>query len=855
MPLKEYLSTHYAKDKDPITHTRIGDKISKISGGKYNIINNNEFLESYYNHTFINDNKEYLTEKQLTGNSKRVVLDIDLRYSHDISQRQHTKEHIIDLIDAYLRQLSQLYDFDDGYDLDIYVMEKPNVNQLDTKTKDGIHLIFNICLNVKYQILIRKQLLPILKNLFDDLPLTNSIEDVIDEGIVKGSVNWQLYGSRKPNHQAYEITYIFNYKYDKNKQDWDFIPKDLNSLDMKKDIFKLSIRSTDIPILIIDKEIDEDTKEDATEDATEEDDDDDEEVIEPPITLSRETINKYIYGMRDDCWRCGEGNCAFKIYCALKKVGAKKCDIKTLMMKAGKEYDNDWFNQVWRQNTEKYSESLPFIKSKSSYREPVLPTGKCLINVDELEEPKKTNIHDVIWNCFIEWIKDNQLLRIKGTSLVCSKEKEYYAKVLYDTHEECLNGFINKYQSLFSGKGLQGKRTNIKVFLECNQPHNDFPFKELDWRYFGYKDGLFDLINNKFIREDFPEDVLCRKYFDEDFNPLTEIPREMKEIFNTQEFTPETIELNLALLGRTLYKINTLDNWGVILCNYGMSDTGKSTLTETITNSIEMNKVATIGLGEKSGNRFMLYKKDKLDLISITEAENIPKVWSSEIVKTISRGEIVEIEGKGQDAYQTKWETPIILASNGILKYNDKSNGINNRIAYFKYENTPKSKNKDLKLNLHKMIPRLIPFYVKKYFEIKDNEFELTEQMIDWRDDNELEENDFKNWLAMDNKDLYHQLVYEKGAETSATDIQDKFNNYLKFNRGIHSKHRITMGDIEELKTMKIERKQINICKFCKDPHKKGCCDDYTRTGRTKRTMYMNCRLINGGKNNGYDSD
>jgi len=392
MELAKYLSTHYAKDQDPITHTRIGDKHSKISGGKYNIMNNNEFLEAYYNHIFINNNKEYLTEKQLTGNSKRVVLDIDLRYSADISQRQHTKEHIIDLIDAYLRQLAELYDFDDGYDLDIYVMEKPNVNQLENKTKDGIHLIFNICLNVKYQMLIRKQLLHILENLFEDLPLTNSIEDVLDEGIVKGSVNWQLYGSSKPNHQTYEITYIFNYKYNKNKNDWDFITKDLKSLDMKKDIFKLSVRSTDIPILIIDKEIAEDT----TEENTEEEDDDEEEVIEPPITLSRETINKYIDGMSDECWRCGKGNCAFKIYCALKKVGAKKCDIKKLMMKAGKEYDNDWFNQVWRQNTEKYSESLPYIKSKSSYRDPVLPTGKCLINVDGIQDP----------NCYENVMKD-----------------------------------------------------------------------------------------------------------------------------------------------------------------------------------------------------------------------------------------------------------------------------------------------------------------------------------------------------------------------------------------------------------------------------------------------------------------
>ena len=36
---------------------------------------------------------------------------------------------------------------------------------------------------------------------WDDLPLLlNSWEVVIDEGVCKGCVNWQLYGSNKPTH-------------------------------------------------------------------------------------------------------------------------------------------------------------------------------------------------------------------------------------------------------------------------------------------------------------------------------------------------------------------------------------------------------------------------------------------------------------------------------------------------------------------------------------------------------------------------------------------------------------------------------------------------------------------------------
>ena len=40
-----------------------------------------------------------------------------------------------------------------------------------------------------------------------ELPLTNDVNSVLDEGISLGSTNWQLYGSRKPGNEAYAVTY------------------------------------------------------------------------------------------------------------------------------------------------------------------------------------------------------------------------------------------------------------------------------------------------------------------------------------------------------------------------------------------------------------------------------------------------------------------------------------------------------------------------------------------------------------------------------------------------------------------------------------------------------------------------
>ena len=113
-----------------ITNTRIGDKNLGIYGGSYSIEYNEEFWDSYYKHVFVNRNKEYLTETQIIENSP-ILIDIDLRYDKSIKERQHTKEHITDLLYLYTEKLNEIYKINDNFKFDIYVMEKDKVNIFD----------------------------------------------------------------------------------------------------------------------------------------------------------------------------------------------------------------------------------------------------------------------------------------------------------------------------------------------------------------------------------------------------------------------------------------------------------------------------------------------------------------------------------------------------------------------------------------------------------------------------------------------------------------------------------------------------------------------------------------------------
>ena len=203
--INEFLAKHSAK-KDGAnvspTHTRIGSKELNIYGGSY-VIPREElstFYSLYYEATFENNKIEYLTEKQITNGP--ILIDLDFRYNYDVTDRQHSKEHVQDLINLiYLEELKEFFVFEKNKPFPIFVMEKPNVNRLEdgSLTKDGIHIIIGIQMNHTMQIMLRERIVNKINEIWD-LPLINTWDAVLDEGISKGTTNWQLFGSRKPEN-------------------------------------------------------------------------------------------------------------------------------------------------------------------------------------------------------------------------------------------------------------------------------------------------------------------------------------------------------------------------------------------------------------------------------------------------------------------------------------------------------------------------------------------------------------------------------------------------------------------------------------------------------------------------------
>ena len=274
--LSDFLTKHNASNpqntntntKSNSTHTRIGNKDLKIYGGNFDIPKEelSVFRKLYYEHVFVKNRKEYLTEKQLDENGP-IMIDLDFRYDFSVTSRLHTPDHIGDMVSLYLETLKDFFVVPEDTSFPIFIMEKPNVNRVVEKqeTKDGIHVIIGVQMDRTMQVMLREKIIKQIGDIWE-LPLTNDWDSVLDLGISKGCVNWQMYGSQKPGNEAYRLTYHLMAKMEDDKE-WSTEPKNVKEFDLSKDLALLSAQYDNHAKLDINPKIKEEYEKRKTEDS------------------------------------------------------------------------------------------------------------------------------------------------------------------------------------------------------------------------------------------------------------------------------------------------------------------------------------------------------------------------------------------------------------------------------------------------------------------------------------------------------------------------------------------------------------------------------------------------------------
>lgn len=248
----DFLSQHNCKNDKSLspTHTRIPDLTKTIQayGGSYHIPHDKlpEFLEMYRQVVFVHKKPEYLTEKQNVEHGPLLV-DFDFHYSPEVEERKHDSGAIVDMIYLYLEEIKKMYIFEQGKPFTVTIMEKSTVNRLADKTKDGIHMVVGIDMDRGAQILLRQRILDKIAGIWSHLPIINAWDKVFDEGISKGTTNWQLFGSRKPLHDAYAVTYRYEVDFNTTADDFDLQEIELKEWDVSKHLLDISAQNKENP--------------------------------------------------------------------------------------------------------------------------------------------------------------------------------------------------------------------------------------------------------------------------------------------------------------------------------------------------------------------------------------------------------------------------------------------------------------------------------------------------------------------------------------------------------------------------------------------------------------------------------
>tara|TARA_Y100000768_G_C23991051_1_gene693087 strand:- start:11036 stop:13849 length:2814 start_codon:yes stop_codon:yes gene_type:complete len=219
MSLELFLKKFITKDKESINYIKIGNNELNVFGNKYSIQQDyvSDFYDIYRKEVFSKKKEAYLVEKQL--DIGKYLIDLDFRYGMNITSKQHKKEHIESFIETCINIFTDIYKCIKNNAIKFYIFEKEDVNCCDNLTKDGIHIIINILEDYGTKQIFRKKLIEQLPIIWDDLPLTNSWDNIVDDAVIKGNVGWQLYGSRKPGNEPYKLLYY----YETNIQDYNTV--------------------------------------------------------------------------------------------------------------------------------------------------------------------------------------------------------------------------------------------------------------------------------------------------------------------------------------------------------------------------------------------------------------------------------------------------------------------------------------------------------------------------------------------------------------------------------------------------------------------------------------------------------
>lgn len=209
---------------------------------------------------------------------------------------------------------------------------------------------------------------------------------------------------------------------------------------------------------------------------------------------------------------------------------------------------------------------------------------------------------------------------------------------------------------------------------------------------------------------------------DEDI-PTPHFDKFLEEIFESKS---ELIKYMLYLTGYLISGTKSRQNF--YICK-GKGKNGKSVYLQLLEKLVGEDFVISPSLSKLSTNKFSLGNAEGKKLIIASENQNKSIGIDTELLKSLTGNDRIEMERKFKDAQTKRLNLELIFSANSILKFRDDTYGFKRRIQVIPFNYTVKNADIDLPSKLENEIPGIMNKIIKAFIEGTKNKITVCKEI------------------------------------------------------------------------------------------------------------------------------
>ncbi|MBC7957240.1 MAG: hypothetical protein H7Y33_15375, partial [Cytophagales bacterium] len=377
-----------------------------------------------------------------------------------------------------------------------------------------------------------------------------------------------------------------------------------------------------------------------------------------------------------------------------------------------------------------------------------------------------------------------------------------------------------------------------------------FPFVKRDRTYIGFRNGMLNLVSGELeYYGNLPPGVSPRHYIDQvcQFEDLHTPLFDRIFCYQLEHDDPDesaaVYTYLLGLIGRLFYEVGQYDSFDVMPFVVGDTNTGKSTLVDIVSAMFAPDSVGVVDSSHETV--FGLQAMHTKELIVSPEVpDNMARQLASDKFKKMVCGEVVAVPIKHAVAETVKWRVPMLMCGNDYPRYRDERGSVSKRLAIFSFTRYVPTQDSSLKHRilteeLARLVVKCLLAYRKLLQHTGTEGFwtrcpayfkETTSSMQEITDYVHMfltlghGDNMWYDRVANSRKIMY--FVQQPGHSLWMEEFKKKFYDYMRFRHPL-VKHRWSK-DYSAFKRLGYVVERRHMCRACKRPATRGCCENYS---------------------------